>query len=71
MEYFLLLVGQDWGDALGAVTTKEERDLSFLLAGNGAEATVPDALSIFVSNAKILALRSCKLWSTLQTKRRS
>lgn len=52
-------------DTLGVLTTKDERDLSFLLAGNGIEVTTSGAFTFLPFKGKTLALTSCKLWSGL------
>lgn len=55
-------------DTLGVLTTKDERDLSFLLAGNGSEAATASGSGAFTFlpfKGKILALTSCLVWSGL------
>lgn len=49
------------GETLGAVTTSDESDLSFLLKGT----TTSGAFTLLLLYGKIFALRSCKLWSGL------
>ena len=49
-------------ESLGVFTTKDEIDLSFLLAGN----VISRSLSLFRFRGNILALRSCKMWSGLK-----
>jgi len=55
-------------DTLGVLTTKDERDLSFLLAVNGSEAATisgSGAFTFLPFKGKILALTSCLVWSGL------
>lgn len=67
LAYFVLFpVITFWGDTLGVLTPNDDRDLSFLFAGNGTEATSSIAMAFGFSEGKILVLRSCKLWSGLQ-----
>lgn len=63
--FVLLPVMVACADALGVITTKDERDLSFLLAGNGTEGATSGAFAFLPFKGKILALISCKLWSGL------
>lgn len=52
-------------DTLGVLTTNDESDLSFLLAGNVAEGKASGAFTFLLLKGKIFALTSCKLWSGL------
>lgn len=61
----LLPVMVAWVDTLGVLTTNDESDLSFLLAGNVVEGTASGAFTFLLLKGKILALTSCKLWSGL------
>lgn len=56
-------------DTLGVLTTKDESDLSFLLAGIVIEGTASGVLAFLFFKGKILALTSCKLWSGLVMKK--
>lgn len=64
----LLPVMVAWVDTLGVLTTNDESDLSFLLAGSVAEGITSGAFTFLLLKGKILALTSCKLWSGLITK---
>lgn len=64
----LLPVMVAWADTLGVLTTNDDRDLSFLLAGNVCEGTASGALTFLLLKGKILVLTSCKLWSGLMIK---
>lgn len=66
--FVLLPVIVDCVDALG-VLTKDESDLSFLLAGNGCEGSASGAFSFVSFEGKILDLTSCQLWSGLVVKK--
>jgi hypothetical protein len=62
----LLPVMVDCADTLGVLTTKDERDLSFLLAGNGAEAaTTSGSFTSLRFEGKTMYLRFSLLWSSL------
>lgn len=50
---------------LGVLTTNEDRDLSFLLAGNGIEHTASGAPELILLEGKSLNLSSRKLLSPL------
>ena len=52
-------------DTVGVLTTKDERDLSFLLAGNGTEGAGSGVFTFLPFKGKTLALTSCKVWSGL------
>lgn len=65
VDFVLLPVMVACVDTLGVLTTKDERDLSFLLAGNGTEGATSGAFTFLPFKGKILALTSCKLWSGL------
>lgn len=65
-DFVLFPVITVWDDTLGVLTPNEDRDLSFLLAGNGTEATSSGAMTFDFSEGKILAVKSCKLWSGLR-----
>ena len=56
-------------DTLGVLTTSDESDLSFLLAGNAIGGKTSAALALLLFEGKTLALRSCKLWSGLVIKK--
>lgn len=64
----LLPVMVAWVDTLGVLTTNDDRDLSFLLAGNVLEGTTSGAFIFLLLKGKILALTSCRLWSGLMIK---
>jgi hypothetical protein len=62
----LLPVMVDCADTLGVLTTKDERDLSFLLAGNGTEAaTTSGSFTSLRFEGKTMYLRFSLLWSSL------
>lgn len=63
--FVLLPVMVDCVDTLGVLTTKDESDLSFLLAGNSTEGPATGAFSFLFLKGKILFLKSCKLLSGL------
>lgn len=65
--FVLLPVMVACADTLGVLTTKDESDLSFLLAGNGTEVTTSGsgASTFLPFKGKTLDLTSCKLWSGL------
>ena len=63
--FVLLPVMVDCVHTLGVLTTKDESDLSFLLAGNSAEETDTGAFSFLFLKGKILFLKSCKMLSGL------
>lgn len=48
-------------ETLGALTTNDESDLSFLFAGRGVEGTTSWALTFFRLKGNILVLISCRL----------
>lgn len=50
---------------LGALTTNDESDLSFLFAGNIIEDKTSGAWIFLLLKGNIFALISCKLWSGL------
>ena len=56
-------------DTLGVLTTKDDSDLSFLLAGGETEAGTSGASTFLLFKGNILALMSCRLWSGLQYKK--
>lgn len=53
-------------DTLGALTTKDESNLSFFFGCGGAGGKTSGASIFLLLRGKILALMSCKLWSGLQ-----
>jgi len=63
--FVLLPVMVDCVDTLGVLTTKDESDLSFLLAGNSTEGIATAAFCFLLLKGKILFLKSCKLLSGL------
>lgn len=50
----------------GMLTTNDESDLSFLLAGNVTRGKFSRASIFLLFNGNILDLKSCRLWSALQ-----
>lgn len=61
----LLLVMVVCADTLGALTTNDESDLSFLRTGNITEGTASGAFTFLLLRGNIFALTSCKVWSGL------
>lgn len=59
-DFVLFPVITVWDDTLGMLTPSDDRDLSFLLVGNGI-ANSSGATAFDFSGGKILALKSCKL----------
>ena len=50
---------------LGVLTTRDDKDLSFLFAGSAIEGTTSDALTFFLLKGNIFPRISCRLWSGL------